>query len=248
MPLRDHFRGAVDKVMPWEGFHAFWPAVIVQKLKPVLPDGIRAEPTVHAGRQAEGDVLGFVTENWGAGEFDDLTSDGGTGVATALAAAPTLVIETEIDDADAFEVKVYDTNRARRLVAVIELISPGNKDRPDTRQTFVTKCAAYLQAGVSVCMVDIVTIRHFNLFAELLRFLGQPVPAVAGKPDELYAVELRPELRQKKRLRMQAWAHALRIGQPLPQLPLWLGDGQVVPLDLEISYEDACNTLDLPLP
>ncbi len=246
MPLRDHFRGAVDKVMPWEGFHAFWPSEIVRQLRPLLPVGVRAEPGVHAGRQAEDDVLGFVTENWGAGAFDDLTTGGGT--ATMVETEPTLVIETEIDDADAFEVKVYDTNRARRLVAVIELISPGNKDRPDNRQTFVTKCAAYLQAGVSVCMVDLVTTRQFNLYAELLRFLGQPVPEVAGRPDELYAVELRPELRRKKRLRMQAWAHALRIGQPLPTLPLWLGDDQAILLDLEIGYEESCQTLELPPP
>lgn len=248
MPLRDHFRGAVGKVMPWEGFHAFWPTEIFRQLRPILPAGVRAEPTVQAGRQAEGDVLGFVTENWGAGAFDDLTADGEGGLATALAVEPPLVIETEIDDADAFEVKVYDTNRARRLVAVIELISPGNKDRPDTRQTFITKCAAYLQSSVSVCLVDIVTTRHFNLYAELLRFLGQPVPAVVGQPAELYAVELRPELRRKKRLRMQVWAHELQLARPLPKLPLWLGDDQAVLLDLEIAYEESCRILDLPAP
>jgi hypothetical protein len=29
-------------------------------------------------------------------------------------------------------------------VAAIELVSPDNKDRADTRQAFVAKCAAYL--------------------------------------------------------------------------------------------------------
>ena len=246
MPLRDHFRGAVDKVMPWEGFHSFWPTVIVQKLKPHLPEGYRAEPGVHLGRDVEMDIATFSTENWGAGDFDHAT-DAGAGLATATVAEPTLVIETDIDEPDVFEVKVHSAHRARMLVAVIELISPRNKDRPDSRKTFITKCAAYLHAGVSVCLVDLVTTRQSNLYVELLQFLNQPVPAVAGKANELYAVEIRPILRRQKTLKLQVWAEALRIGQPLPKLPLWLDIGSV-PLELEVSYEESCRTLDLPPP
>jgi len=61
-------------------------------------------------------------------------------------------------------------------VAAIELVSPGNKDRPEKRNAFVSKCAALLQKGVAVCIVDVVTTRQFNLYAELLQFLGQSDP------------------------------------------------------------------------
>jgi hypothetical protein len=80
-------------------------------------------------------------------------------LSTMAVAEPTLEVETTIDDPDVFEVKVYNVNRARMLVAVIELISPRNKDRAESRKAFATKCAAYLQAGVSVCLVDVVTTR-----------------------------------------------------------------------------------------
>jgi hypothetical protein len=35
----------------------------------------------------------------------------------------------------------------------------------------------------------------------------------------------------------------LAVGRPLPTLPLWLTDVRVIPLDLEQSYEQACDDL-----
>jgi len=44
-------------------------------------------------------------------------------------------------------------------------------------------------------------------------------------------------------LRLETWAYALAVGQPLPTLPLWLVDNLAVPLDLEASYEETCRIL-----
>ena len=59
MPLRDHFRPPVSKRASWEGFHGQWPAMIVQQLNPVLPEGYTAEPRVHLGPYFEIDVTAF---------------------------------------------------------------------------------------------------------------------------------------------------------------------------------------------
>src|SRR5271163_980956 len=56
MPLRDHFRPPVSKKASWEGFHAMWPASIVQQLRKQLPPGYVAEPRVHLGTLMEIDV------------------------------------------------------------------------------------------------------------------------------------------------------------------------------------------------
>jgi hypothetical protein len=61
-----------------------------------------------------------------------------------------------------YEVRVYDARHGRRLVAAIEIVSPSNKDRPESRRAFVAKVAARLQRDVSVSLVDVVTIRQFN--------------------------------------------------------------------------------------
>ena len=44
--------------------------------------------------------------------------------------------------------RIYDTEYGRRLVAAIEIVSPSNKDRRESRRAFVAKVAALLQKGV----------------------------------------------------------------------------------------------------
>ena len=93
--------------------------------------------------------------------------------------AASLAIETEVPDFDEYEVRIYDAQRGRTLVATIEIVSPANKDRPEHRNAFVGKCAALLQKGVAVSIVDLVTVRHFNLYADVLAFLGHTDPTLS---------------------------------------------------------------------
>src|SRR5689334_22895335 len=60
-----------------------------------------------------------------------------------------------------YEVRIFGVERQRQLVAAIEFVSPANKDRPQSRDSFVAKCAALLRKGVSVSVVDLVTLRRF---------------------------------------------------------------------------------------
>jgi hypothetical protein len=241
MPLRDHFRPPLDTAHSWEGFHGQWPAVIVQHLRKRLPAGYVAEPRVRCDSYVEIDVAAF--------EKDEppslpVTSEGNGGVATAVWSPPlpSVVIETTLPDYDEYEVRVYDAKRGRHLVAAIEIVSPANKDRPEHRNVFVAKCAALLQKGVAVSIVDLVTIRHFNLYAELLTFIGHSDPTLGAEPPPLYAASCR-WIEEGKRALLQAWSHVLAVGQPLPTLPLWLVKDRAVPLDLEQSYEQACRDL-----
>lgn len=146
---------------------------------------------------------------------------------------------------DEYEVRIYDVDRDRRLVAAIELVSPANKDRPQTRQAFVAKCAALLQQHVSVTIVDVVTTRDFNRYAELLTFLQQSDATVADPPANTYAITCHYTLPPKGRSIFEAWHNPLAIGQPLPMLPIWLADDLVVTLDLEASYEETCRVLQI---
>lgn len=241
MPLRDHFRPPLDDRSSWEGFHGGWPMVIVQHLRVLLPAGYVAEPRVHCGPQVEIDVAAF--ENEGASERPT-AGNGEGGAATAVWAPPrpSVSVETKLREQDEYEVRVYDARRRRHLVAAIEIVSPANKDRPEHRNVFVGKCAALLQKGVAVSVVDLVTTRHFNLYAELLAFLGHGDPTLGPAPPHLYAASCRWAGREK-RPTLEAWSHVLAVGQPLPTLPLWLSESLGVPLDLERSYEQACHDL-----
>jgi hypothetical protein len=242
MPLRDHFRPPLDHVRSWEELHGGWPMMIVAALSRKLPPRYVAGPRVHLGAYYEIDVASYEEEE-SIPHASEAGADQG-GVATAVWAPPrpTFEVTTDLPEQDEYEVRVYDTQRNRRLVAAVEIVSPGNKDRPEARRAFVAKCAALLQQHVSVAMVDLVTTRQFNLYADLLDLIGQVDPSLMPEPPALYATVCR-WARAGDEWHFRAWAHTLAIGQPLPTLPLWLADNLAVPLELEASYEETCGIL-----
>jgi hypothetical protein len=240
MPLRDHFRSPLDDQYHWEAMHATWPVMIVAGLRGKLPSGYFAEPSVHSGRSAEINVITC--------ERDDADfrqrEEGNGGVATAVWAPPrpTLAVATNLPGEEVYEVHVYDRRRRARLVAAVEIVSPSNKDRPESRRAFVAKCAGLLRERVSVTIVDVVTTRTTNLYAELLDFLGRSDPRVGSEP--LYCTACRMT-KQADEWRLEAWANTLSLGAPLPTMPLWLADNLAIPLDLEKSYEESCTALGI---
>ncbi len=240
MPLRDHFRPPTTRYASWESLHGMWPAVFVQQLRTQLPPGFVAAPRVHLGPYFEIDIAAF--------EQDDRPSGRGSGGGTATLAAPrpTWAIETDVPEEDEYEVRIYNADEERQLVATIELVSPANKDRPDKRRAFVGKCAALLRKGVAVSIVDVVTVRHANLYAEVMAFVGHPDPTLGPEPPPVYAASCRwtPNA-AGTRATLEAWSNPMAVGERLPPLPLWLADGVSVVFDLERSYEQACADLSI---
>jgi hypothetical protein len=243
MPLRDHFRPPLDK-RHWESLHGGWPMMIVASLRQKLPRGFFAELQVHSGSSAEIDVATFEDEN-----EDHLASSNGSnggGVATVVwaPARPTLTVLTDLPSQDVFEVLVYDERRNTRLVAAVEIVSPANKDRPEHRRAFASKCAGLLRERVSVVIVDVVTTRTHNLYGELLDLIGLSDPALHPDPPLLYAAACRLTKRGDEWM-LESWLHTLGLGQVLPIMPLWLADDLAVPLELEESYEQSCSILNI---
>jgi hypothetical protein len=244
MPLRDHFRAPLDNIASWEELHGGWPMVIVQQLHKILPSGYVAGPAVHSGTFVEVDV-GDYEKDEPKTHFGIGNGNGGTATAVWASTKPTLAVETTLPDCDEYEVRIYDDKRRRHLVAAIEIVSPANKDRPEHRNIFIAKCTALLQKGVAVSIVDLVTVRHFNLYTDLLTFIGHDDPTMGSPPPDIYAASCR-WIRKQERTFLETWSNALKVGQPLPALPLWLSPELVVPLDLEKSYEQACRDLRIP--
>jgi hypothetical protein len=234
MPLRDHFRPPLDDLHSWDALHGAWPTMIVQYLNSRLPSQYIAAPSIHLGSQIEVDAATFDRENPSLPFVEHSTG--------WQLSAPSLVVETELLKVDDYEVKIYDAKHHRRLVAAIEIVSPSNKDRPESRRVFVAKCRELLRQGVSVAIVDVVTDRDFNLYTELLDLIGQSDPAFEPEPPAIYAAACRWIPRGRKHI-LETWSHRLHLGQVLPTIPLWLTEQFAVPLDLESTYEDACRVL-----
>jgi len=246
MPLRDHFRPPIDDMRHWEGFHATWPVMMVALLRPKLPRRYFAEPRIHSGASAEIDVATFENEE------EDVLAAGvgngnGGGVATAVWAPPrpTLTVATDLPAQDVYEVRIYDEKRHSRLVAAVEIVSPPNKDRPEHRRAFAAKCVGLLKERVSVVIVDVVTTRTHNLYAELLDLIGQTDPSLSPEAPPLYTAACRTTKRSNEWF-LETWTQSLELGRPLPTVPLWLADNLAVPLELEESYEQSCSILNIP--
>ena len=125
MPLRDHFRSPVNDTHSWDEVHGQWPGEIVRDLTTILPAGFRAAPKVHLGSPYE---VAISTHDLDSRNPDSATADAGTTTLTAL--APTLTVEADLTEQDEYEVRIYDVNRGRQLVAALEIVSPSNKDGP----------------------------------------------------------------------------------------------------------------------
>jgi hypothetical protein len=130
-------------------------------------------------------------------------------------------------------------------VAAIEIISPANKDRPENRRAFAAKMIALLREDVSVSIVDVVTVRQFNLYADLLELINRTDPTIGAEPPHLYAATMRFRKPARRKPRIDTWFYPLELGGPLPTLPLWLTEDLVVKLDLEPSYESTCRVLHM---
>lgn len=223
MPLRDHFHPPLVNRRSWEGFHGQWPAMIVMALVRKLRPGFFAEPRVHLGAYYETDAASYE-------EKSPFVADAGAGAAT------------DFPDQYAYEVLVYDETYYSRLVAAVEIVSPANKDRPESRRLFVAKCSALLAKGVCVGIVDLVTTRRLNLYGDLLELVGECDPFLSPEPPPMYAVVCRFR-RDGDKPRLASWLRTLAIGERLPTLPLWLSDNLFVPLELESSHEESCRIL-----
>lgn len=238
MPLRDHFRSPVNDTHSWDEVHGQWPGEIVRTLRGILPPGYRAGPNIHLGSPYEVDVSTYEHDTYEINE-----SDLNDGTAVATLPKPTLTVVADLPDDDIYEVQIYDTERGRRLVAAIELVSPSNKDRATARESFVGKVAALLNRGVSVSIVDLVTIRQGSLYGDLLKLVGSRDPVLEPVSPNIYAVTVRSRQMSKRPTKLDAWFYPMELGRPLPTIPIWLTPELHVLLPLESGYEETCNVL-----
>ncbi|HYT91029.1 MAG TPA: DUF4058 family protein [Gemmataceae bacterium] len=235
MPLLDHFHPPLLGRRHWEGCYGWWAVAISNQLNESLPAEYFAEFQVKLGTRIEVDVATFAEEGASA-------SSGSEGAATAVQAcvwappAPVTVLPALFPDD--FEVQVFSSMAGPTLVAAIELVSPGNKDREEARRAFAAKCAAYLQRGIGLMVVDIVTSRHANLHDDLMTLLGHAEGFPT--PTPLYATAYRPAHRQERN-EIDLWREPLALGKSLPILPLAVRGLGCLRIDLEGTYMEAAK-------
>ncbi len=229
MPLLDHFHPPISDECNPQSLHTLWLGALTGylNLSGCLPPGYVARAEVAVG---------------GLERQRHLAPPGNNGGTAVLAApvwtrpAPALVMPTVfLEEA---EVLVYNRNGGLTLVAAIELVSAGNKDRAEARQAFAAKCATFLHRGVGLVVIDVVTDRRANLHDEIVRLMGHYPACAFPHSAPLYAVAYEPARRETGE-QIDVWPEPLAVGQALPTMPLPLRGHGCVPLDLESTYTEA---------
>lgn len=228
MPIHDWTR--VDAGI-YHGFHQRWMARLAETLTATLPPDYYAETEQHADERIA-DVLTLHESSPGGPKPVPASGPG------------TVVLDTPPKlDAHRTNGKIPKERLKRRhvvirhvsghrIVALLELVSPGNKDRRSNVVQFVAKAEEAVRKEVHVAVIDLFppTPSAPNGLPSRVwrRFDRSPVLLPAGQPFSLgsFVAKRKPEAH---------FAFAA-VGYELPAFPLFLTDTHYVNLPLADTY------------
>ncbi|MCR4411646.1 MAG: DUF4058 family protein [Thermoguttaceae bacterium] len=237
MPVHDWTR--VDAGI-FHHFHHGWIAEIARALnRGVLPPGYYALAEQHAAGFGP-DVL--TLQGIGNNDVDDADEgDAGSAPSPAggvLLAEPRLRPTAETDMA--FYRRKQNLIAVRhvsgdRLIAVVEVVSPGNKAGRNSLRSFVAKAAELLERGIHLLILDLLPPGRRDpqgLHAEIWEEVaGQEYTAPTDKPLTLAAYE--------SGLTIRAYVIPAAVGDVLTDMPLFLEPDKAVDVPLEATYNAA---------
>ncbi len=215
----------------WSGVHLLWIAELLRWIKPRLPAGYRAfigtTPVVEVGATSEKPDV--AVREW-SGE-----KAGRAVKARSRKFAP--------EPDQEFRVRVIAPKKAvyveyvGRLAAAVELVSPRNKDRPESRAVYLSRYISYLVEGAHLLLVDV----HrrplrFSFADHINRQLGIRQPSLPAPSVVAYRVSDPMDTDYQA---LAVWRRPLTVGEPLPLMALPITEEISVPVDLEQTYMQA---------
>lgn len=223
-------------------FHAFlheWISEISRALNRLLPADYYALPEqVAAG--FEPDVLTLQGHAETQNGLDDATAAGGTGTALQTRPQTRFVAETDAEFYRRRKSSVAVRHvSGDRIVAMLEIVSPGNKSHQQAFRTFVDKATELLELRIHLLIVDPFPPGprdpHGIHAAIWEQVAGEPFQIPVDQPLTLVAYECD--------LTTRAFIELLGVGQPLPDMPLFLEPNGCVMVPLEATYAAAFAVL-----
>jgi hypothetical protein len=129
------------------------------------------------------------------------------------------------------------------VVAVIEIVSPGNKDSIHAVRAFSRKAVALLQAGIHLLVVDLFPPNRRNPqgIHKVIwdRIRDDPFALPSDKPQTLAAYSAGAAT--------VAYVEPVGVGDPLPDMPIFLTPDHYVACPLEATYQTAWGVFPGPL-
>lgn len=175
------------------------------------------------------DVLTLQGKSKGAGRSGE---EGGIAVASTPPRTR-FVLQCDDERYSARASRIVIRHPLGNLVAVIEIVSPGNKASRASLRTFVQKASDVLRNGIHLLVVDLFPTGprdpqgiHKAIWDEIH---DEPFELPDDKPLTLVAYAAGSP--------MTAYVEPVAVGDALPDMPIFLAVGSYVPAPLEMAYE-----------
>jgi hypothetical protein len=230
MPVHDWTR--VDDGT-FHAFHSAWTTHLMGALnRGLLPEGYYALAEQHSLRFVT-DVLTLQTTE---AEGSPRSSSGGVSVLEApprtrrqLSAQPSYKVLRRT-------VAIRHVS-GHRIVALIEIVSPANKDRAKSVQEFVEKATDVVRHGCHLLVADLFPPgRHdpLGMHGAIWKWwMDEEDEVPAGEPLTLASYQSRP------RLPIEVYLEHLAVGQAMPDMPLFLTSERYINVPLQSTYDAA---------
>lgn len=215
-------------------FHTTWIAHLRSVLNAgLLPAGYYALAEQVAS-QVVPDVL-TLQDSWADGTESDqaISQESGTAVATV---APAVAIRDTISEAMLLAARrrqvVIRHTTGDRIVALMEIVSPGNKEKRRTVEQFVDKAVGALDEGLHLQILDLFPPGPFDaggMHGVLWARLGGEFDPPADKPLTLASYAAAGPV--------TCYVEPVSVGQSLIDMPLFLRPDRYVNVPLEKTYQ-----------
>ena len=225
MPMHDWTR--VD-AGTFHAFHVGWITHLGEAMNDgLLPPGFFALPEQMIG----GPIPDVVTRHRQPRLGERPENGGGLALEESPPqAAYVMFAETEPYAARANRIVVK--HRLGQVVAVVEIVSPGNKSGQHGLRMFVDKAYDLLQQGIHLLVIDPFPPRRDPQGIHKVIW-----DTICDEPFELPAKKPLTVAAYYAGVPKTAYVDPLAVGDPLPSSPLFLDSGFYVPAPLEASYK-----------
>jgi hypothetical protein len=225
MPIHDWTRAEAGD---FHHFHQRWISALTDALNGGgLPPGFIALAEQVSGRPIP-DVVTLEARNLRGGA-------GGVAVAPAPAPSARVIQKFERINYAKRADRVVIRHGRGRVVAIIEIVSPGNKDSRHAIRSFVEKTADILSQGIHLVVVDLFppTPRDPQGIHKAIsdEFSDEPFDFLPDKPLTV-ASYIGGDV-------PTAYVESVGVGDRLPAIPLFLTEYDYVPCPLDATYDQA---------
>lgn len=237
MPVHDWTR--VDAGI-FHDFHTVWVGQLRTALNEgLLPEGYYALAEQHAGSSIA-DVLTLHATPAAGDPPPSLPVTGGTLVAEA---PPRVQRKQTVEPAGLARRRSLAIRHisGHRLIALVEIVSAANKDRPQHVDEFAAKAVSALDAGVHLLLFDLFPPgRHdsggmHGVIRQRLDDSEETYDLPAQEPLTAASYAAGP--------RVEIYLEHFAVGSPLPEMPLFLSPDRYVNVPVEPTYQAAYRGL-----